>query len=64
MAMFEWNSSLELGIPVVVGQHKALFGWVDALNDSVRASEKEHKWQYVLPGKTSMMSQLNLSPQL
>ena len=35
MAKFEWDSSIELGIPVIDEQHKALFGWVNELNDSV-----------------------------
>lgn len=39
MATFKWDSTLELGIPFVDEQHKALFGWVDALNDSVRKGD-------------------------
>ncbi|MDU0460219.1 MAG: bacteriohemerythrin [Geobacteraceae bacterium] len=35
MAKFEWDSSIELGIPAIDEQHKALFGWVNELNDSV-----------------------------
>lgn len=35
MAKIEWDSSIELGIPVIDEQHKALFGWVNELNDSV-----------------------------
>lgn len=36
MAIFEWNDSIALGIPVIDNQHKTLFGWVNSLNDALR----------------------------
>ena len=35
MAIFEWDNSIELGIPTIDGQHKALFGWINTLNDAI-----------------------------
>lgn len=35
MAVFEWDDSIALGIPTVDEQHKALFGWVNTLNEAV-----------------------------
>ena len=36
MAIFEWDDSIALGIPTVDEQHKALFGWVNTLNEAIR----------------------------
>ena len=36
MAIFKWDSSIELGIPTIDEQHKALFGWVDTLNIALK----------------------------
>ena len=36
MAIFEWDNSIELGIPTIDEQHKALFGWINALDDAIR----------------------------
>lgn len=36
MAIFKWDSSVELGIPTIDEQHKALFGWVDTLNTAIK----------------------------
>ena len=39
MAIFEWDNSIELGIPTIDGQHKALFGWINTLNDAIKNGE-------------------------
>jgi hemerythrin-like metal-binding protein len=39
MAIFEWNDSIALGIPDIDEQHKALFGWVDTLNEAIKNGE-------------------------
>ncbi len=36
MAIFEWDDSIALGIPAIDEQHKALFDWVNTLNEAVR----------------------------
>lgn len=36
MAIFLWDSSIELGIPTIDEQHKALFGWIDTLNIAIK----------------------------
>jgi hemerythrin-like metal-binding protein len=35
MAFFEWDESISLGIPIIDEQHKALFGWINTLNEAV-----------------------------
>jgi hemerythrin-like metal-binding protein len=35
MKNFEWDESVALGIPHIDEQHKALFGWINGLNDSM-----------------------------
>ncbi len=35
MTNFEWDDSVALGIPHIDEQHKALFEWINALNDSI-----------------------------
>lgn len=37
MAIFEWDDSIALGIPIIDEQHKALFGCINALNEAVRS---------------------------
>lgn len=39
MAKFEWNENIALGIQAIDDQHKALFGWVNVLNDSVKRGD-------------------------
>ena len=36
MAIFEWDSSIALGIPTIDEQHKELFGWVNTLDDAIK----------------------------
>lgn len=36
MAIFEWDSSIALGIPTIDEQHRALFGWIDTLNEAIK----------------------------
>lgn len=36
MAIFTWDNSIALGIPSIDEQHKALFAWVNTLNEAVR----------------------------
>ena len=36
MAIFEWDDSIALGIPIIDGQHKALFDWVNTLNVAIK----------------------------
>lgn len=39
MAIFEWDNSIALGIPVIDIQHKALFGWLETLNEAVKKGD-------------------------
>jgi hemerythrin len=39
MAIFEWNDSISLQIPVIDVQHKELLGWISSLNDEVQKGE-------------------------
>jgi len=39
MALFEWDDSISLNIPVIDEQHKELLGWIAALNDAVQKGE-------------------------
>jgi hemerythrin-like metal-binding protein len=36
MAIFDWDDSIALGIPTIDEQHKALFGWINTLNEAVK----------------------------
>lgn len=36
MSIFEWDNSIALGIPTIDEQHKALFGWVNTLNEAIK----------------------------
>lgn len=36
MAIFTWDDSIALGIPTIDEQHKALFGWINSLNEAVK----------------------------
>lgn len=36
MAIFEWDNSIALGIPTIDEQHKALFGWVNTLDEAIK----------------------------
>ena len=36
METFEWDGSIALGIASIDEQHKALFGWINSLNDAIR----------------------------
>lgn len=36
MAFFEWDDSIALGIPIIDGQHKALFDWVNTLDAAIK----------------------------
>ena len=39
METFEWDDSIALGIASIDEQHKALFGWLNSLNDAIRNGE-------------------------
>jgi hemerythrin len=39
MAIFEWDDSISLHIPVIDEQHKELLGWIASLNDAVQKGE-------------------------
>ena len=39
MAIFEWDDSIALGIPVIDQQHKALFGLVNKLNEALHSGD-------------------------
>lgn len=36
MAIFKWDESIALGIPIIDEQHKALFSWIDKLNIAIK----------------------------
>jgi hemerythrin-like metal-binding protein len=38
MAIFEWDESIALNIPLIDNQHMQLIGWIAALNDAVQSS--------------------------
>ncbi|MEI7818302.1 MAG: bacteriohemerythrin [Desulfuromonadales bacterium] len=37
MSFFEWDDSIALGIPTIDDQHKALFGWINNLNEATKS---------------------------
>lgn len=39
MTIFKWDDSIALGIPAIDDQHKALFGWLDTLNEAVASGD-------------------------
>lgn len=39
MAIFEWDDSIAIGIPTIDEQHKALFGWINTLNEAIQNSD-------------------------
>lgn len=39
MVKFEWDASIELGIPAIDKQHQALFEWVNTLNEAVQRGD-------------------------
>ena len=39
MAIFEWDDSIALGIPVIDEQHKALFAWINTLNEAIKSGD-------------------------
>lgn len=39
MAIFEWDDSIALGIPTIDAQHKALFEWIKALNETIKSGD-------------------------
>lgn len=39
MAIFEWDDSIALGIPIIDEQHKALFGWINTLDEAVKSGD-------------------------
>lgn len=36
MAVYEWDDSIAIGIPVIDEQHKALFEWLETLDQAVK----------------------------
>jgi hemerythrin len=36
MAIFEWDESIALNIPLIDAQHRELFSWINTLNDAVQ----------------------------
>lgn len=39
MAVFEWDSSISLGIPSIDEQHKALFEWINSLDKAIMGGD-------------------------
>ncbi|HEX9079377.1 MAG TPA: bacteriohemerythrin, partial [Desulfuromonadaceae bacterium] len=39
MAIFEWDDTISLHIPVIDKQHRELLSWISALNESVQKGE-------------------------
>lgn len=39
MPVFEWDNSVVLGIPTIDEQHKALFVWINSLNEAIERGE-------------------------
>jgi hemerythrin-like metal-binding protein len=48
MAIFEWDESISLNIPMIDDQHRQLIGWVAALNDAVQKSAGAQAIEQVL----------------
>ena len=36
MALYKWDDSIALGIPAIDEQHKALFGWINTLDEAIK----------------------------
>jgi len=43
MTSFQWDESVALGIPRIDEQHRALFGWVNALNEAIIRGDGHEK---------------------
>jgi hemerythrin-like metal-binding protein len=39
MSIFEWDDSIALGIRTIDEQHRALFGWINVLNDAINSGD-------------------------
>ncbi|MGB9082666.1 MAG: bacteriohemerythrin [Desulfuromonadaceae bacterium] len=39
MPVFEWDNSIALGIPAIDEQHKALFGWINTLDEAIKGGD-------------------------
>jgi len=39
VAIFEWDDSIALGIPIIDEQHKALFCWINNLDEAVNRGD-------------------------
>jgi hemerythrin-like metal-binding protein len=39
MSIFVWDDSIALGIPTIDAQHKALFGWLNTLNEALKKGD-------------------------
>ena len=39
MAFFEWDDSIALGIPTIDQQHKAIFDWINTLNEAIKSGD-------------------------
>jgi hemerythrin-like metal-binding protein len=39
MAIFTWDDSVALGIPIIDEQHKALFDWINTLNEAIESGD-------------------------
>lgn len=64
MAKFVWDDSVALGIHSIDEQHKALFGWVNALNDSVKRGDGSKEVEGIIWKLITYVSQSRLSVSL
>jgi hemerythrin len=48
MAIFEWDESISLNIPMIDDQHRELIAWIAALNDTVHQGGGAEKVEDVL----------------
>lgn len=39
MAIFAWDNSIALGIATIDEQHKALFGWINKLDEAIKSGD-------------------------
>ena len=57
MAFFEWDDSIALGIPTIDQQHKAIFDWINTLNEAIKSDDSSEAVGEVIWGLISYVTE-------